>query len=79
MIAPITRTFTEQAEAMRREACGRSGGCQWRLVDHFNTVESAEHAVAELRLAGVEAELSLIDGLCVIARRANRACEPVRG
>lgn len=55
---------------------GRPAVNEWRLVDHFNTVEEAEHVVDELRHAGVEAELSLVDGLCVIARRTDRACDP---
>lgn len=44
--------------------------CEWRLVDHFNTLEEAKQAMSQLRLHGIEAELSLIDGLSVIARRS---------
>ncbi len=78
MVAPVTRNVREPTAKVRQDAYGRPAVCEWRLVDHFNTVENAEHAVEELRLAGVEAELSLIDGLCVIARR-TRVCDPVPG
>lgn len=44
---------------------------EWRLVDHFNTVEDAERVLDQLRHEGVEAEVSLIDGLSVIARRTH--------
>ena len=46
---------------------------EWRLVDHFNTVEEAERVLDQLRHDGVEAEVSLIDGLSVIARRVRLA------
>ncbi len=74
MVAPLTRTVRETTKTATQDAYGRPAVCEWRLVDHFNTVENAELAVDKLRLAGVDAELSLIDGLSVIARRA-RACE----
>lgn len=44
---------------------------EWRLVDHFNTVEEAERVLDQLRHEGIEAEVSLIDGLSVIARRVR--------
>jgi hypothetical protein len=76
MVAPVTRNVREPTAKVRQDAYGRPAVCEWRLVDHFNTVEDAEVTVERLRLAGVEAELSLIDGLCVIARRTDRARDP---
>ncbi len=43
----------------------------WRQVARFSTVEKAEARVCELRSQGVEAVLSMIDGLCVLARKES--------
>ncbi len=40
----------------------------WRQVARFSTVEKAEATLAELKSHGVDAVLSMIDGLCVLAR-----------
>ena len=76
MVAPATYKVREPTETTRKDMTGRPAVNEWRLVDHFNTVEEAEHVVDELRHAGVEAELSLVDGLCVIARRTDKECDP---
>jgi len=54
--------------------CDHGPVCEWRLVDHFNTVEDAELAVDSLRKKGIQAQVSLIDGLSVIAKR-SQACD----
>ena len=41
----------------------------WRQVDRFSTVEHAEELIDLLRSQGVDAVLSMADGLCVLARR----------
>ena len=43
----------------------------WRQVGRFSTVEKAEARVCELRSQGVDAVLSMIDGLCVLARNES--------
>lgn len=39
----------------------------WRQVKRCSTVESAEQEIARLRAQGIEAFLSMVDGLCVLA------------
>ncbi len=39
----------------------------WRQVKRCSTVESAEQEIARLRGKGIEAFLSMVDGLCVLA------------
>jgi len=39
----------------------------WRQVKRCSTVESAEQEIARLRAKGIEAFLSMVDGLCVLA------------
>ncbi|MDA0282857.1 MAG: hypothetical protein O3B13_03330 [Planctomycetota bacterium] len=39
----------------------------WRQVKRCSTVESAEQEIARLRTKGIEAFLSMVDGLCVLA------------
>ena len=46
--------------------------CAWQLVDHYSTLERAESKLNELTTAGLDARLSLIDGLSIIVRRENR-------
>lgn len=41
----------------------------WRQVRRLTTVEEAEHMVEDLQSQGIDAVLSMIDGLCVLARR----------
>lgn len=41
--------------------------CRWRLVQHFDTVEEAEHCVDALRHDGIDARVTLLDGLSVVA------------
>ena len=43
--------------------------CQWHFVDHFHTEDEAERCVQGLLQDGHYAQHSLIDGLCVVARR----------
>ena len=43
----------------------------WRQVGRFSTVEKAEARVCELKSQGVEAVMSMIDGLCVLARKES--------
>jgi hypothetical protein len=42
---------------------------RWQLEDYFDTLEQAERAVKRLRRRGVDATLSLIGGLSVLAYR----------
>lgn len=42
----------------------------WCQVGRFSTVEKAEAKVAELHSRGIDAVLSMIDGLCVLARNS---------
>lgn len=42
----------------------------WRKVAQFSTVEKAEAMLAELQSRGIDATLSMIDGLCVLARNS---------
>ena len=51
-------------------------GCGWRMFDHFSTLERAESKLSELTSAGLDARLSLIDGLSIIVRRDRRADQP---
>ena len=39
----------------------------WRQVKRCSTVESAEKEIARLRAKGIDAFLSMVDGLCVLA------------
>jgi hypothetical protein len=39
----------------------------WRQVKRCSTVESAEQEIARLRAQGIDALLSMVDGLCVLA------------
>ncbi len=78
MVASVSENGT-RLPLGKRELTHRSRPlCEWRLVHHVNTVEEAERVVDELRHEGVEAEVSLIDGLSVIARRTIRTCDPSR-
>lgn len=75
MVKSVTRT---QMNRLPKQSDGTDRHvCEWRLVDHFNTVEEAERVLGELRHRGVESEVSLIDGLSVIARRI-RPCDSAR-
>lgn len=57
-------------EAARRSSdSSLSRVAHWRQVRKCSTVESAETTVRELRAQGIDAVLSMIDGLCVLARR----------
>ncbi|MHC4877944.1 MAG: hypothetical protein ACYTGL_15915 [Planctomycetota bacterium] len=76
MVAPVTQTPMAKTGQEKRNTHRYGPVCEWRLVDHFNTVEEAERELESLRMAGVEAELSLIDGLCVIARRTEHTKDP---
>ncbi len=42
----------------------------WHQVARYSTVEKAEAKLAELHSRGVDAVLSMIDGLCVLARNS---------
>jgi hypothetical protein len=42
---------------------------RWQLEDYFDTLEQAELTVKRLRRRGVDATLSLIGGLSVLAYR----------
>ena len=39
----------------------------WRQVKRCSTVESADQEIARLRARGIDAFLSMVDGLCVLA------------
>jgi len=39
----------------------------WRQVKRCSTVESADQEIARLRSKGIDALLSMVDGLCVLA------------
>ena len=43
----------------------------WRQVKRCSTVESAEQEIARLRTQGIDAFLSMVDGLCVLAPTAR--------
>ena len=45
---------------------GRQG--DWELVGTYPTMETARAQVEALELEGVESRISMIEGLCVIAR-----------
>ncbi|NQV28981.1 MAG: hypothetical protein HQ518_31890 [Rhodopirellula sp.] len=74
MIATAAPQRIQPATKNDRSASRYGPVCQWRLVDHFNTVEDAEQAVDDLRDEGIQAQVSLIDGLSVIAKR-DQACD----
>lgn len=78
MVAPVAKNGICLPGSNRERSHRASPVCEWRLVDHFNTVEEAERVLDKLRRKGVEAELSLIDGLSVIARRSVLTCDPSR-
>lgn len=71
MVTSVARTGTKPQSNQKAVADDPRLVSEWRLVDHFNTVEDAERVLDKLRHEGVEAEVSLIDGLSVIARRAR--------
>ena len=50
----------------------------WRMAGEFNTLESAEAAVAQLRSNGQEACVTFVGGLSVIARYPSAAPHIVR-
>ncbi len=52
--------------AGNRVGSGRQGN--WEMVGTCPTMESARQTLDELRAAGVDAAITMIDGLCVIAR-----------
>ena len=43
--------------------------CEWHIVDHFDTAQEAESRINEILRDGHHARHSMIDGLCVVARR----------
>jgi hypothetical protein len=43
----------------------------WRQAKRCSTVEGAEQEIARLRTQGIDAFLSMVDGLCVLAPAAH--------
>lgn len=43
--------------------------CEWYVVDHFDTVQEAESRVNDMLRDGHHARHTIIDGMCVVARR----------
>lgn len=76
MVASVPIAPTKRSRKCAKRDSGAAAVCEWRLVDHFNTVEDAERLLDELRNEGVDAEVSLIDGLSVIARRPHCPIDP---
>ena len=54
---------------------GHQPGCEWRMFDHYSTLECAESKLSELTSAGFDARLSMIDGLSIIVRRESQVCQ----
>ena len=65
MVASVMETLTTVETSTATE----SRIAHWRQLRRFSTIEGAEEMIADLRSQGLEAKLSLIDGLCVLARR----------
>lgn len=65
MVATVEATSTSR----RNE---NQSACEWRMFDHYSTLERAETKLSELTSAGLDARLSLIDGLSIIVRRETR-------
>ncbi|NQV24002.1 MAG: hypothetical protein HQ518_06500 [Rhodopirellula sp.] len=63
MVATLSPTAGSAAVSGRHV----SQCAHWRQVKRCSTVESAEQEIARLRAKGVEAFLSMVDGLCVLA------------
>jgi hypothetical protein len=67
MVAPLA----SREEALDRVFRNAALIAQWRQVCQVNTVEEAEEMIEDLKASGVQASLSMIDGLSVIARRED--------
>jgi hypothetical protein len=67
MVAPLA----SRQEALDRVFSNPARLTQWRQVCQVNTVEEAEEMIEDLKATGVDAALSMIDGLSVIARRED--------
>lgn len=64
----VALTATPEA-AVEPRTTRESWVAHWRQVDRFATVEEAEARIDDLHSRGIDAVLSMIDGLCVLARR----------
>ena len=64
MVAAIEKTTDRTTD--------RQPGCEWRMFDHYSTLECAESKLLELTSAGFDARLSMIDGLSIIVRRESQ-------
>lgn len=67
MVAPSTMSLSH---ASSQPMCHTSAP-HWRQAGRFSTVENAERKLDELRSEGLDAVLSMIDGICVIVREAG--------
>ena len=65
----MVATSVPQSRAIECVVSSPARLAQWRQVCQVKTVEEAEKTVAELKACGVTASVSMVDGLCVIARR----------
>ena len=71
MVAPLA----SRQEALDRVFSQRGLTSRWRQVCQVNTVEEAKKMINDLTASGDNASLSLIDGLCVIARCEDAVSE----
>ena len=62
----MVATVTTRRETQTSPTQPVSPTARWRQVNRFSTVESAEQQVADLQSQGIDAVLSMIDGLCVL-------------
>ena len=76
MVAQVTKQSPQVPSPREQKRTRYDSVCEWRMVNHFNTLEDAERAVEELRNEGLDAELSLSDGLCVVVPRRAPECDP---
>lgn len=67
MVTATSKSFETDSAAANCPAHGIDHP-HFRQVGRYSTVEQAEATVSRLREEGVDAVLSMIDGLCVIAR-----------
>lgn len=66
MVATLSRPTSDSVSRTHVSQCEH-----WRQVKRCSTVESAEQEITRLRAQGIDALLSMVDGLCVLAPTQN--------
>jgi hypothetical protein len=64
----MVAALSSREEALARVFSNPARVARWKQVSQVNTVQEAEEVIEDLKASGVDAALSMIDGLSVIAR-----------